>query len=379
MLVDRVVLYGNGANLNIGGTSITVRSEGNRVRNTIMANSRLDFDDPTDPNPSNSNDVLGNFPNGSHNGAGNKIVDSCLSNTVRPGHLFAVTSNGNSLVLDNVTQNQPPTFVNVGARDFRLTAGSPCQGMGLSDASRLPYGPGAPPATVPSPPTVTGTTPAGGRATVAFTPGFDGGSPITGYTAQCVSTDGGVTKSAKGASSPITVTGLTPTKHYKCRVRATNAVGLGPVSAYGNTVLLPPPTAPSPPTVTRTTPAGGRATVAFRPGFDGGSPITGYTAQCVSTDGGVTKSVSAASSPITVTGLTPTKHYKCRVRATNAVGLGPQQCLRQHGAAAVGPEQSRAVANHSPPRRITRIRAPFLGTLVMLRTRGTSSSMEAMP
>ncbi len=324
VLVDRTVLYGNGSNLNIGADSTTVRSEANRVRNTIIANSRLNFDAPTNPNPTSTNDVVGYFPGGGHNGAGNKIVDSCLSNTVRPGHLFAVTSNGNSLVLANVTQNQPPTFVDVGSRDFRLTAGSTCSGMGLSDASRLPYGPGVlPPPTAPSPPTVTGTTPAGGRATVAFTPGFDGGSPITGYTAQCSSTDGGVTKSANGTSSPITVTGLTPTKNYKCRVKARNAVGPGPFSAYGNTVLLPPPTAPSPPTVTGTTPAGGRAKVAFTPGFDGGSPITGYTARCSSTNGGVTKSANGTSSPITVTGLTPTKNYKCRVKARNAVGPGP--------------------------------------------------------
>ena len=86
---------------------------------------------------------------------------------------------------------------------------------------------------------MTGTTPAGGRAKVAFTPGFDGGSPITGYTARCSSTNGGVTKSANGTRSPITVTGLTPTKNYKCRVKARNAVGPGPFSAYGNTVLLP--------------------------------------------------------------------------------------------------------------------------------------------
>ena len=147
LLVDRVVMYGNGSNLNIGADSTTVRSEGSRIRNTILANSRLDFDDPLNPNPTSTNDVVGYFPNGGHDGADNQIVASCLSNTVRPGYLFAVTSNGNSLTLSDVTQNQPPTFVDVAARNFRLAAGSTCLGMGLSDASRLPYGTASPPPT----------------------------------------------------------------------------------------------------------------------------------------------------------------------------------------------------------------------------------------
>lgn len=141
VLVDHAVMYGNGANLNMGADSTAVRSEGNLVRNTVLANSRLDFDAPSNPNPTSTNDVVGYFPSGSHDGADNRIVDSCLSNTVRPGRLFAVTNNGNSLVLDRVTQNQPPTFVDVEARDFRLATGSTCPGMGLADASRLPAGP----------------------------------------------------------------------------------------------------------------------------------------------------------------------------------------------------------------------------------------------
>ena len=91
-------------------------------------------------------------------------------------------------------------------------------------------------ATVPGAPTVTSSTPGPGRVTVAFTPGSNGGSPITNFTAQCVSTNGGVTKSAGGATSPRVVTGLTPGKSYHCRVRATNAVGNGPFSGYGATV-----------------------------------------------------------------------------------------------------------------------------------------------
>ena len=65
--------------------------------------------------------------------------------------------------------------------------------------------------TAPGKPTVTGETPSAGAVSVAFTaPAQDGGSAITAYTAQCVSTDGGVSKSkVGGTTSPIAVTGLT--------------------------------------------------------------------------------------------------------------------------------------------------------------------------
>ena len=45
---------------------------------------------------------------------------------------------------------------------------------------------------------------------VAFNPpASDGGSPITSYTASCVSTDGGTNHTKTGAASPLTVTSLT--------------------------------------------------------------------------------------------------------------------------------------------------------------------------
>ena len=172
----------------------------------------------------------------------------------------------------------------------------------------------------PAAPTVKNSTPLEGAVRVAFTPGSDGGSPITGFTAKCVSTNGGVTKTKTGPSSPITVINLTGDKNYHCRVRATNAVGTGPYGPFGSTVQVLP-TPPDAPTVKNTTPLDDAVRVAFNPGYDGGSAITGYTAQCVSTDGGVTSTETGTSSPITVTDLTSSKSYHCRVRATNAVGI----------------------------------------------------------
>ena len=48
------------------------------------------------------------------------------------------------------------------------------------------------------------------------------------------------------------MTGLSPGKSYRCRIRATNAIGSSPFSGYGPTVTVPA-TAPAAPTVNGTT------------------------------------------------------------------------------------------------------------------------------
>lgn len=72
---------------------------------------------------------------------------------------------------------------------------------------------------VPDAPTLTSATPGDGEATLHFTANGNGGSVITGYTATCGAF------SQAGASSPITVSGLTNGVQYSCSVIATNVVG----------------------------------------------------------------------------------------------------------------------------------------------------------
>lgn len=86
-------------------------------------------------------------------------------------------------------------------------------------------------ATVPGAPTIGAVTAGDTTAAIAFTaPASDGGSAITDYKAT-VSAAGVVVALATGASSPITVTGLTNGTAYTSVVQALNAIGYGPASA----------------------------------------------------------------------------------------------------------------------------------------------------
>lgn len=86
--------------------------------------------------------------------------------------------------------------------------------------------------TVPQAPTIGTATAGSGQATVTFTANATGGSAITGFTA--TSSPGSIT--GTGASSPITVTGLTNGTAYTFTVTATNANGTSASSAASNSV-----------------------------------------------------------------------------------------------------------------------------------------------
>jgi hypothetical protein len=87
---------------------------------------------------------------------------------------------------------------------------------------------------LPDAPTIgTATATSYSTATVAFTaPTNTGGLPITGY--QALSSPGSIT--ATGASSPITVTGLSGSTTYTFTVRAQNAIGYGAYSGASNSI-----------------------------------------------------------------------------------------------------------------------------------------------
>ena len=175
------------------------------------------------------------------------------------------------------------------------------------------------PATVPGAPTNVAANAGNGQATVTFeAPISDGGSTITEYTV--TSNPGSHTQT--GASSPITVTGLTNGTAYTFTVTASNSVGPSGAS-LASSVITPMATVPGVPTNVTANAGNGQATVTFEaPISDGGYSITGYT---VTSNDGLIQ--NGASSPITVTGLTNGTAYTFKVTATNALGTSGESSV----------------------------------------------------
>ena len=191
----------------------------------------------------------------------------------------------------------------------------------------------ATPSTLPSPPTGLSGTAGDQEATIYFTAGSDGGSPITNYQ---YSTDNGSTFrtfSPADTLSPVTITTLssdgttllingTP---YTIRLKAVNANGESSASA---SVSVTPSTIPDAPTGLSGASGNQQVIITFTPGFDGGSSITNYQ---YSTDDGTTFrafSPSITTSPVTITtlssdGTTPLTNgifYTIKLKAINGNG-----------------------------------------------------------
>lgn len=173
-------------------------------------------------------------------------------------------------------------------------------------ASVTPFGP-------PGAPTISSATPGNTQATVTFTPPVaDGGRPVSGYTASC-SAASAPTRTQNGTSSPLVVTGMVNATAYDCSVTASNPAGPGAPSA---TVSVTPGLVPDAPTIGLATRGNGQALIDFTPAAPNGLAVIDFTATCL--PGSV--SVTAATGPIMVPGLTNGTAYSCSVTARNAIG-----------------------------------------------------------
>jgi hypothetical protein len=172
----------------------------------------------------------------------------------------------------------------------------------------------------PGAPTITSVTGGVRAITVAFRkPASDGGVRISGYRARCVSSNGGLTGSRQGFSTPITVTALAASKTYTCTVVAINKIAIGPASAPSAQVItLPKP--PGAPSITAITPGLHQVTLSFKPTTTGGAPITNYRVTCTGEYG--SRSHQGFSSPITIACVAGAEPYTCNVSAENRVGWG---------------------------------------------------------
>ena len=171
----------------------------------------------------------------------------------------------------------------------------------------------------PAQPTVTQIT---NTLSVAFVAPADGGSEMTGYTAECTSSDGGTPASNTGVDTPIVVGPLDYTKTYACTVVAANAIGDSPASDPSDDILIDT-AAPEQPAKPDATTDGTSITLALDAPYDNGSAITQYDADCVSSDGGVEGTATSDSLPVVVDGLSLGKTYTCNLTATNGDGTSP--------------------------------------------------------
>ena len=174
-------------------------------------------------------------------------------------------------------------------KTYRCTvAATNTVGTGPASAASAPVIVGSPAAPSKVKAVSGSTTATTGSLRVTFTLGANSGSAISSQTATCASSNGGVTKTGthRGANAAsITVTGVTTGKTYTCTVAATNARGRGLASARSLPVVVGSPAVPT--RVAATHVAAGQIKVTFTPGSDDGSRITGYTASCTSSNGGV--------------------------------------------------------------------------------------------
>jgi len=176
--------------------------------------------------------------------------------------------------------------------------------------------------TVPSAPLALSNAPGNGSAVVSWAPPVTGGECLAGYVVTpYLGTVAQLSVLIPGHGTTTVVSGLTNGLTYTFTVTAENGLVEGPPSVMSSSVTVGAPAAVTVAHVSRV--AKGVVKVGFGAPRNNGSPITKYTATCSSSNGGVTRSKSARTGPVTVSGLTPGKSYTCTVKATNARGTGP--------------------------------------------------------
>ena len=164
-------------------------------------------------------------------------------------------------------------------------------------------------------PSISSTSTGVGTAIVSFTPGYSGGVTISDYEYEL--NDSGTWTSTAQTTSPLTITGLSNATTYAIAIRAVTSSGGGAASADASVTT---PGTPAAPTVGSIVTGDTTLSIPFTAGATGGSSITSYQYQLVTSGSWITASSSA--SPIVVTGLTNGTTYQVSVRAINAVGTG---------------------------------------------------------
>lgn len=156
-------------------------------------------------------------------------------------------------------------------------------------------------------------------------PASNGGSSITGYTAQAwtAASGGSVVDSCSTSGTNCTITPLTNSTTYYISVFATNSVGDGTAS---DRLARTPGSLPGAPRSVTTIRGNGTVAISWlAPLSEGSSPVTSYTASVRtsrSSSAPVVGNCSSTDLSCTVSGLTNSTIYYISVTATSNVGEG---------------------------------------------------------
>jgi hypothetical protein len=131
----------------------------------------------------------------------------------------------------------------------------------------------ATPRAVPAAPASVSVSAATGQATIAWVPGFNGGSTISTYLV--VATPGGSQCTAPGNATQCVITNLVNGTQYTFKVTATNEAGSSQPALSAKTLIAGTPNAP---VALKVKPSDSTLTISFAPpALNGGSAVTSYS------------------------------------------------------------------------------------------------------